>query len=428
MELQPVKGMRDFAPPDMGRRLWLFARFRETARRFNFQEYEPALLEHEELYVRKEGDEITEQLYGFQDKGGRRVALRPELTPSLVRMIASRRGELAFPLRWFTIGQCFRYEKMQRGRKREHVQWNMDIVGEPGIGAELELLATLADFFRSVGLAEKDVSIRFNNRGILSEVLTRAGLPEERFAEVSVVIDKREKIGDAAVADTLAQKGIASEVTDRILAFMNAASLEECEGALGYTPAAAGEVRELQARAAAYGIEGFLKYSPALVRGLSYYTGTVFEAFDASGQGRAICGGGRYDRLMETFGGPPTPMVGFGFGDVVISLMLEERGLFPSHDNEVAALVAAFSAEESSAATIAARTLREAGVRTELDVSFQKLKKVFARASRQGFSHVVIAGPDEVREGMLAVKDLRAGVEEKVPAGELVRVVISGRG
>ena len=426
MEMQSVKGMRDFYPDQMRRREWLFARFREAARRFNFVEYDACVLEHEELYIRKAGDEITEQLYSFQDKGGRRVALRPEITPSLPRMILARRHELGLPLRWFTVGQCFRYERAQRGRKREHFQWNADIVGRTGIAGELELLALLVDFFESVGLTERDVTIRFNNRKLLTEVLTRGGVPEARFAEVSVIIDKLDKIGSEKVSGMLIERGIDSSTAERIMSFINASGLEDLEAVLGYVPLAVSDVHDLLEGCMAYGIDRYLKFSPALVRGLSYYTGMVFEAFEISGESRSICGGGRYDRLFETSGGPPTPMVGFGLGDVVVSLILEEKGLFPASSGETKVLAACFSEAESIPAIRAARLLRKANIQTELDVSGSKLKKLFARAAREGFSHVVLAAPQEVKEGRVSVKDLGTGAQDAVPESAIVERIRGG--
>jgi histidyl-tRNA synthetase len=426
MELQPVKGMRDFYPEQMFQRSWLFEKFRQTAQRFDFFEYDACVLEHEELYIRKSGEEITDQLYCFEDKGGRRLALRPELTPSLARMIIARRDDAVFPLRWFSIAQCFRYEKMQKGRKREHYQWNMDVVGEPGISAELELLAALADFFASVGLTDKDVTLKFSNRKIMAEFLGLAGVPEEKLPGVSVIVDKIEKIGPGKTSLMLKDSGIEESVASKIIAFTQAADMSEVERSIGYRPAAADEIQDLLEGARAYGMESFLRFSPSLVRGLAYYTGTVFEAFELAREGRAICGGGRYDRLVETFGGAPTPMVGFGFGDVVISMLLEEKGLLPVFGKHVRVLVAAFSPAESSAAISAARALRASGLRTEVDCSYKKLGKIFARAGRQGFSHIVIAAPEELASGRLTVKDLRIGVEEKIPAASVSDFILEG--
>ena len=421
-----VKGMRDYYPDELAIRNWLFDRFRSAAIRYGFEEYDPCIVEHEELFIRKEGDEITAQLYSFTDKGNRRIALRPEITPSLARMVLAKQGSLALPLRWFTIGQCFRYEKMQKGRKREHYQWNMDIIGEESLVAELELLSAAVDMLRGVGLSEKDIVIRFGNRKLLSRFLQLSGVPAERFGEVSVILDKLAKIGASSVAALLDEIGIEREVVSRTIEYAHATNMDEITRLIGELPAAAGEIEQFTRLAEAYGIGGFLEFTPSLVRGLSYYTGTVFEGFERSGGGRSIFGGGRYDRLLETYGGTSAPMAGLGFGDVVILDLLASRGLLPAGGNDYGVLVVAFSESEIPGAVAAARQIRGAQIPTEIDVSFRRLKKTFARADRLGFRYVVVVAPDELRSGELSVKDMRTGTEVRVATGEVVRAVSAG--
>jgi histidyl-tRNA synthetase len=355
---QPVKGMRDFFPDEMAKRSWLFDHFRESARRFNFSEYDSCIVESEDLYTRKTGDEIGEQMYNFQDKKGRKLALRPELTPSLARMIISRQNELTYPIRWFSIAQCFRYEKMQKGRKREHFQWNVDIVGDPSTSVEVELLALLVDFFVSVGLTEKDVTIRFSNRQILFELLLRLGCSQDQLPALCIIIDKLDKIGSEAMLSMLTQEGISPAIAEKVLSFVQSRNMEEIAVSAGYLPSAAADVEALTSAASSYGIAPFLRFTPSLVRGLSYYTGTVFEAFEATGEGRALCGGGRYDQLIELYGGRKTPMIGFGLGDVGIGLLLSEKNLIPTQD-DCRILVGAFSPQQVSAATRIVRELRQ---------------------------------------------------------------------
>lgn len=419
MQMKPVKGMRDFYPDEMAQRQWLFTRFRATARRFAFQEYDCCILEHEEIYIRKGGEEIAGQLYNFEDKGGRRLALRPEMTPSLARMYMARKNDFPAPLRWFSLPQCFRYERMQKGRKREHFQWNMDIIGDAGLSAELELLAALVDFFRSVGLGEKDVQIRVSNRKLLFDVLEQGRLPADRFAEVSVILDKLDKIGEDEVQRLLVEAGVDEAIVTQLLAFVSCPDLDALEQRLGFLPVHAAEVRELLQRAEEWGFAGWLQFAPSLVRGLAYYTGTVFEAFDVSGANRAICGGGRYDRLIETFGGQATPMVGFGFGDVVISLILEEKGLLPSGPEGPRLLVASFSEAEDQAALRAVTQLRSLDLSCELDLSHARMKKIFGRAGKGGFTHLVFAAPEEVEAGRLMVKDMAEGEQASLTLDEI---------
>ena len=414
MKLQAVKGTRDFYPDQMRRRNWLFERFRATARTFNFQEYDACILEHEDLYTRKAGDEISEQLYCFPDKSGRRLALRPELTPSLARMVIERERSLQFPLKWFSIVQCFRYERMQKGRRREHYQWNMDIVGDNQLTAEAELMAAIADLCRTVGLSESDFQIRFSNRLILQDVLDRCGVPRQRFEEVCVILDKRDKLGNEAVAGLLAQAHIASEAIDTILEVLKARTPEEMSSA--YTDKLNGiqDIIDLMELCGTYGIARSVSFDVGIVRGLSYYTGTVFEVYEVAGSSRAICGGGRYDRLIETFGGSPTPMVGFGFGDVVISDILEERSLFPPSAEEGKVVVVAYSSDQRDEAIRLGGSLRADGMQVELDLSYRKLSKSFSRAGKLGFTTVVLAAPQELARGMVTVRNLVRQTERVV--------------
>ena len=423
MELTPVKGMRDFLPAEMAIRNWLFSHFHAAARLFHFLEYDTCVVESEELFVRKEGEEITDQLYGFTDKGNRRLALRPEITPSLARLIRSEEGRLSPPVRWYTVGQCFRYERMQRGRKREHYQWNMDIIGEASLFAEVEVIAAVVEFFRRVGLSEKDVVIRYNNRQLLAQHLDKCGIPRDRHGEVSVVLDKLEKIGPAAVRDLLSETGLSGDTIDTALEFTAARTLEEVRRLVPDSSVARADVEELGRLARVYGIEGFLEFSPSLVRGLSYYTGTVFEGFERTGTGRAIFGGGRYDRLIETYGGTPTPMVGFGFGDVVILNILQEKNLVPQTLGGPDALVIAYSEAEVTHSIQTAQELRNAGVSAELDLTFKRLGKSLARADTMGFTHAIIVAPDELQNNQVTVKDLNRGSDHRVDLGNVAAAI-----
>jgi len=426
--MQSVKGMRDFYPEQLDQRNWLFLKFRETAFRYGFIEYDTCVLEHEELYIRKSGEEISEQLYNFVDKGGRKLSLRPELTPSLARMILAKYNEITFPIRWFSIAQCFRYEKMQKGRKREHYQWNMDIVGDENLSAEIELLSALSNFFQSVGLDENDVVIKFSNRKILSEFLEMSMIPADKMYEVSVIIDKLDKVGVQNVSTLLVENGLDQEIVKKIIAFTQAKSIEDLESVLGYSPKAIEEINTLLDLGKEYKIDKFLRFTPSLVRGLSYYTGTVFEAFEKSGESRAICGGGRYDHLLETYGGKPTPFVGFGFGDVVISMILLEKKMMSSIRFDKKVLVAAYSDNESKEAIAVTHSLRKENIPTEIDLNYKKIGKTLARADRQGFSHVIIAAPNELIDGELLIKDLRTGTEEKFKKDSIPNSFKSNRG
>ena len=421
IDLQPVKGVRDFHPEDMRVRTWLFGLWREVARRYGFEEYDACVLESEELYIRKAGDEITKQLYNFQTKGEDRVALRPEMTPSLARMVLAKGAALALPARWFAIPQCFRYENMQRGRKREHFQWNMDIIGLASVAAEAELMAAQVDFLRlaglDVGTAKPDVVLRVSNRQVIQHFLAALGIDGEAFAAVCVIIDKRDKIGNEATAVELGKLGLSAESSAAIISLLDTTGLDQVAAKVPADNPGLVALRELLALAEASGIAHLVKIDLSVIRGLSYYTGTVWELFDASGSlPRAIAGGGRYDKLMETFGGPATPMVGFGFGDVVIVEILKERGLLPAPPRGIDDVVYPMSAAEFRVANCLAAALRAQGRSVSVDYSARRFKNVIGRAEADGAKRLLILGGNEVKEGVVVVRTLGPEkIEEKVP-------------
>ncbi len=425
IDLQPVKGVRDIYPEDQRVRAWLFAHWRAVAASFGYEEYDACVLESEELYVRKAGDEITGQLYNFEDKGGRRVALRPELTPSLARMIMAKGAALPLPARWFAIPQCFRYENMQRGRKREHYQWNMDIVGLAGVVGEAELMAAQAAFLRRVGFrldgADPEIVFNVSNRQVLQHFLEGLAITGDRFAQVCVVIDKRDKIGDAATTAELAKLAVDAATATKIIALLDLRGLDAVTAAIGADNPGVAALRELMDYAAAFGIADAVRIDLSVVRGLSYYTGTVWEVFDASGSlPRAIAGGGRYDRLIEHFGGTPTPMVGFGFGDVVITEILSERQRIPDLVRCVDDVVYPMAPTEFVIANRIASHLRAEGRSVLVDYSQRRFKHAIQRAEAENATRFLILGGNEVKEGVCIVRTLGAERNEvKVPLSEL---------
>lgn len=429
IELQPVKGTRDFYPEDMRVRQWLFGLWRATARSFGFEEYDACVLEHTELYIRKAGDEITGQLYDFRDKGGRHVALRPELTPSLARMIMAKGAALALPVRWFAIPQCFRYEDTQRGRKREHFQWNMDVIGLPSVAAEAELMAAQVHFLRQTGLnlepGTPDIVWRVSNRQVLGHFLEAMGIAGEQFAAVCVVIDKRDKIGDAATAAELAKVGVTGDHAQAILRLLDVRGLEALAQQVPADNPGLLALTELLTLADSLGFAHLLRIDLSVIRGLSYYTGTVWEVFDDTGTlKRAIAGGGRYDKLCEMLGGQSTPMVGFGFGDVVILDILAERNLLPTLGRGVEDVVFPMSAPEFAYANRVAAELRRHGRSVSVDYSCRRFKHAIERAEADGASRLFIIGSNEVTDGIV-IERLLGGEkgapkqERKVPLAEL---------
>ena len=419
MDLKPPKGTRDFYPDDMRLRKWLFGEFEAVSRAFGFEHYDAPVLESEGLFVRKAGEEIREQLFNFEDKGGRAVALRPELTPSLARMVLARGAALPLPVKWYGIGQCWRYERMTRGRRREHYQWNMDVVGVAGVAAEAELLAAVVAFFTRVGVTAADVKIKVNNRKVLQALMAHHGVPPAQFAAVCVVLDKLEKLPLEAVQAQLAALAVPAAAAAGLLAAMRARDVDELAGTLGEDHSALRELRELFELAEGYGYADWLEYDASVVRGLAYYTGTVFEAFDRAGSLRAICGGGRYDQLLGTLGGDDLPMVGFGFGDAVIVELLQERGLLPTLRHEVEDVVVCMDAGLRAVACKAAARLRGAGRRVDVALEERKMKWAFKHSERLGAERLVLVGQQEWARGCVRVKRLAEREEADVPLDEL---------
>jgi len=415
IDLQPPKGTRDFPPEEMRVRNWLFGHFRDVARSFGFDEFDAPVLETEELYVRKAGEEITQQLYNFEDKGNRRVALRPELTPSFARLILQQGKSLALPAKWFAVGQCWRYERMTRGRRREHYQWNMDIVGVEGVEAEAELLAAITTFFARLGITSDDVGLKISSRKVLQAVLARFDVSEENFAPVCVVVDKIDKLPREKVVEELDALGVDASAIDGILAAMELRSIEDLEALLGADADAVAELRRLFSLADAYGYADWLVFDASVVRGLSYYTGVVFEGFDRAGELRAICGGGRYDKLLSLYGAvSEVPACGFGFGDCVIVELLKDKGVLPTLPKSVDFVVAAFNESMQGNAMKTASLMRGGAGAPSVDLLLEPKKKVantFDYANRVGARYIVFVAPSEWERGMVRIKDLRLGEE-----------------
>ncbi len=415
-DFQPVRGTRDFYPAELRLRSWLFDIWRETACQFGFEEYDACVLESEALYARKAGDEITEQLYAFEDKGGRRIALRPEMTPTLARMILQRKNALTFPLKWFSIPQCFRYERMTRGRKREHYQWNMDIVGQPAQVAEVELISALIMALEKMGLDDSRVRIHLNDRRLLNALLAHIGVSEAAHLPVMVVMDKRDKITPEALETLLAAQGLDAGQVGRLGEFLRMTTLEEMRAELGDVPVLA-ELAQLLDSLERVGYGGYAHFDVTVVRGLSYYTGTVFEVRDAGGKLRAICGGGRYDSLLSTYGGQPVPAFGFGFGDVVILELLAEQGLLPDTGKGLDFVVIPFAEAQFPAALEVGQQLRLRGYRVEADFAARKLKRALQRADELGARQAILLLPEELARGELVVRDMAERREQRIDRG-----------
>ena len=411
---QGVRGTRDFYPEDMRLRNWLFERFHAAARSHGFEEYDAPVLESEELYTRKAGEDIVGQLYNFEDKGGRKVALRPEMTPSLARMVMTRAGALALPIKWYSIPQCWRYERTQRGRGREHYQWNVDIWGMEGVEADAELLSVLVHFFNSVGLGSDDLVIRISSRKVLEEVLGSLGIEGETFAQTCVTVDKMNKLPAHVIEAQLGDLGLSSDAISTIRSVLAITDLASLESALASNSEAVVELQSLFTLCDSYGISDWVSFDASVVRGLAYYTGPVFEAHDRAGILRAICGGGRYDKLIGSLGGKDLPATGFGFGDMVIMELLADKGLIPELSSGVGDVVFGMGAELRGAAMQVAGKLRASGRSTDLVLEDKRIKWVFKHAERSGAARLVMVMPEEWSKGNVKVKDLTTGEETEI--------------
>lgn len=423
-EFKRLPGFRDFPPAELAARNRLFEAWRRVACRYGFQEYDAPPLESLDLYREKSGEEIVGQLYAFTDQGGREVALRPEMTPSLARVLGERSRSLPKPIRWFSVPQLFRYERQQRGRLREHFQWNVDIVGEEGHAADVEVLAVAIDGVRELGLGSEDVVARVSDRRLLSALLEEAGVEAQWMEPVFTVVDKVEREpADRIRARLVERVGLEESVADAVLGLFEETGLEAIEARFGDRPAVAERLEILRhyfADLEAMGFGPYVSFDLTIVRGLAYYTGIVFELFDRQGELRAVCGGGRYDRLLELVGGDPLPAVGFGMGDVVLSELLERRGLQPEYARHVDLYIVPIRPEQRGLALRIARAQRERGRSAVYSLREQSVRKQFAAAEAAGAGSVVILGPDEVERGRVVVRAMATGQEEERPLEELL--------
>ena len=402
LRFEPPRGMRDFYPADMAWRNRVFDAFRAAGEAAGFQPYDACVVENYDLLARKSGEEVGEQIYHFFDKSERHIALRPEMTPTLARMVAQRQKELSFPIKWTTIAQCFRYERMTKGRKREHYQWNVDIVGEESVMAEVEVVGAAVDALRRMGLSTADFRVHVSSRRFLGALLERSGIPAERHAQVFLALDKRGKMPDAEIAAMLRDGGLSDAEVEAAFAVMDVKSFEGCA-----------ELEEFFRLAGKAGFADALQFDISVIRGLSYYTGIVFECFDAKGEFRAIFGGGRYDNLLGAIGGEQATAVGLGFGDVVVTELLKSRLGENAATGKKGYAVGFMFDEQRDAALAFATALRRRGLSVNLSLSAQKPKKFFSRASQGGAAFAAFIGPDDVAAGEVRVKNLETGEEAK---------------
>lgn len=418
--IQTVKGARDFYPEEMALRNYLYAKARAASQAFGYQEWDGPFLETLDLYAAKSGEELVKkQSFVFADRGGDEVTLRPELTPSLARMIAARQGSLTFPVRWWSFGPFWRYEQPQKGRSREFFQWNIDMLGVNSPEADAELLAIAATFLRSVGLDPQRATIFVNNRRLMDSQFDALGIVPEKRLDVSNLVDRRSKMDPPQWDANALDLGLNQAQLDGLKSLLADYDLWKKSE----------ELTRLFAALEALGVKDYVKFDPNIMRGLLYYTGTVFEAFDQTGGvRRAILGGGRYDNLLADVGGQPLSGVGFAMGDVVIGIVLREAGLLPDFDpTPSSVLVTVFDETLWMTSYALASELRAAGLNVITFPEPAKLPKQFKYADKMRMRVVVTVGPDEAEKGLVAVKNLSNGeqvIVTRAEAAEAIRKIL----
>lgn len=405
--IQSVRGTRDFYPSQMAVRKWLYALIEQVSTAFGYQEYDGPFIEKIDLYAAKSGEEIVkEQAFVFSDRGGELVALRPELTPSLARMIAEKQNELIFPLRWWSFGPFWRYEKPQKGRTREFFQWNIDMIGVDSSAADAEMVAICATFLKKAGITPDQIVIKVNHRKLLEEQLLLAGVGEEKKKDVFHLIDRVDKLSKEAWIARGKELNISDDQLEKIDQMLNNTALWRQSDTLV----------EVFSLLGAYGLNEYIIYDPRIVRGLDYYTGLVFEAWDATEDGRAVLGGGHYGNLIADVGGESLPGVGFAMGDVMVAILLEKYGCIPELlplSNTV--LVTVFDEERLKASISLSAHLRLKGLNVICYPEPAKIQKQIKYADRAKMRIVVVMGPDEVESGNISIKDLNNRTQVSVP-------------
>ena len=426
---QSLPGFREFYPEDFSRRQHIFRLWRQAAHAHGFQEYDAPVLEPLELYTTKSGDEIEGQLFSFTDKGGREVSLRPEMTPTVCRLVGAKAGALKRPIKWFSIGEFYRYERAQKGRLRAFHQFNADIFGEAGPEAEIELIALLVQCLAGFGLTKDDFYVRLSDRDLWFFYLEALGFDDAQSRGLLAAVDRYEKMGDDAFKGYVEAHGpLDPAKRERVLAFLGIKSLPDLEAALAPFGSA-----KLQARLAdwrqvlggltAMGLADFVSVDLAVVRGLAYYTGFVFEAFDRKGDLRALAGGGRYNDLVRKLGYADLPAVGFAIGDVTTGLLLEQRGLAPALVSAPDVYAVLGGPAERAAAFADIRALRAAGWRVEYPLKDAPFGKQFKAAAESGARLALIYGGDELAKGVVKVRDMADRAEREVPRADVLAAV-----
>jgi len=412
MQFKAVRGTRDFYPEQMRLRNWITDAWRRVSVRNGFEEYDSPIFEHLDLFTAKSGDEIAEQLFSLTDRGGRSLAIRPETTPALARMINARINSLPRPIKWFSIGRCCRAERPQKGRTREFFQWNVDVVGSDDVLADAECIFVCVDFLREIGLSPSDVQVRIGSRALTMAGLRKLGIAGEQAEKVLPVLDKRPRLAENEFAKLARTAGMSDEQREGICRFQGSSSPEALTEALAGEDGVQKDLDDLAGLIDALtqmGVGEYCTLDMRMVRGLAYYTGVVYEIFDTTQSLRAIGGGGRYDDLLEVLGGPKLGATGFGMGDVVLGILLEEKGKIPDLPRSVEFFV--IDAEDGLGRKVlqVVGALRGSGYETDFSYARKSLTKQLKEANKRGAKRAVI-----VRTDGLAIKDLATGKQTDV--------------
>ncbi len=419
MKIQNLPGTRDFYPKEMRQLNSIFSIWRNAAEKYGYAEVDGPLLETAELWKEKAG-ELPQQMYSFTDKGDREVAIRPEFTPTLARMIAQKQKEITKPIRWYGIIRCWRYERPQSGRLREFFQLNVDCAGTESMKADAEIIAITTDILKQLKITPQEAYIRISNRQLMKALLEELELEESRMPDLMNAIDKKDKLTEEAFEEMLKDIGLKQEQIFGLKDILNITQLAELEKLNLNKDAkkALQDLKELFNYLRAYGIEEYCELDLTIIRGLDYYTGTVFEVFDRSKKFRAIAGGGRYDNLVEDFGGERCPGVGIGMGDVVLQLFLKEKNKLPETQREVDYYVAPITEAVAAKAAEIAQKLRKKG-KVEMDIAGRNLKKQMEYANAIGAKNVVIVGEKDLKEGKVTIKNMITREETQTAISDL---------
>jgi histidyl-tRNA synthetase len=412
MKIPPVKGTRDFYPQDMAVRNWIIDGWKRVSLRNGFEEYDGPIFEYLQMYQIKSGDEIVEQLFSLKDRGDRDLALRPEITPTLSRMVNQRINSLPMPIKWFSVPRLFRAERPQKGRLREFFQWNVDIIGVDDVLADAETIFCALDYLREAGLTPDDIVVKISSRKMLAVVLQTIGVDESKLDALYTVLDKRSKLPDETFEEMLQTQLPDTAKRQKVLELMSAETVEEIESMFGRQEAF-DELVTLMKWLDEMGVGSYCKFDPGIVRGLAYYTGIVYEIYDKESELRAIGGGGRYDDLLKQFGGPAVPATGFGIGDCVLGILLEEKGLLKPKTKESDYFVACVDENYKGSAVEIAVRLRSRGYVAGFSYKAGKLGKQLKEASEQNAQRCIIIG-EEFNNNQLVVKDMATGEQKTI--------------